>query len=376
MTAQVCALVDRPSKKSMSMIGLLLEGPDGNITTTGFADGTPRQVTLDDYARLRTEGHLLQVTPFTPPAWAGEKMVALWVGSDFLGRADALGLPPPIEPSKGAQHQTEGSFWIDTPAATYAALEAWLERAFRRVVKERRQDVARLMAWVMPDHDLTRAALWWSAPDAVAKEKELEWFARIERDRGAPVAPEAMAERLRALCEQPPPAVLNVIALVGLPLDGTREAGEQFAGKLFCEFAAFGDWFRAFARSRRGGTDKADLRRLGQEVIQTRSSDLLVSSFWKDIEPLQPSSWVVLDGLRHLSVWEAILRRPDVCKVVIVAKDRSRGDSPELTRVLQDPTEHDVPELIGKATYRFPQDQAVLERLVRDSLPFGCETGL
>jgi cytidylate kinase len=97
-----------------------------------------------------------------------------------------------------------------------------------------------------------------------------------------------------------------VVCLAGAIASGKTEIARSLATQLTCGFASFGDYVRSVARERGLSGDRAQLQRLGEFLVNSNidafCAAVLAHADWR------PGTSLVLDGLRHVDVLEAVRR--------------------------------------------------------------------
>jgi len=202
--AHVVGVIDPPATESLAMAALVLREADGRLATSGVA-GEPREIHPDEYEAMLQRGHVLAMDPRPVPG-RGRRWCLLCLGSGFYARTREIGLvdyafPTDVRPFPEVKG-LKATCWIGTAPAVFPALEWFCRYALHAVLLGGPPEAARLAARSMPDHELTRAALLAAAADPAQATRELEWFCRIERDRGRPVAREDMEASLRKVIER------------------------------------------------------------------------------------------------------------------------------------------------------------------------------
>jgi len=164
----------------MGMLATVMKSAEGLLWVSGT--GTPGLVPQESLDEL-VEHHQSLGLGSPVPCSLEDPVVALWIGREFEHRASALGLTLPK--TTGLPHTDLPQGWIglSSPSEVFALLERWTREAFAIAVGKRMSAVALLMTLVLPDHPLTRAALWYTA-DETGRAHELAWFLRIDRDVG------------------------------------------------------------------------------------------------------------------------------------------------------------------------------------------------
>jgi hypothetical protein len=198
-TRRVIALLDMPSADSMGMLATVVKTADGALFVSGM--GTPNEVPQASLDELIEHHQSLGLDPALDCADLPDPVVALWIGREFSQRAAALGLPVPTLPGLTRAELKAGSILLSSPAEVFTLLEAWTSAVFAMAVRQNLSAIALLMIQVLPDHALTRAALWYTA-DETGRAHELAWFLRLDRDVGKKNTAAALEQEFRAACAQ------------------------------------------------------------------------------------------------------------------------------------------------------------------------------
>jgi hypothetical protein len=317
----VVALLDRPSSESMGAVPLVSGGTGGVFAVRGLAN-SPEQSIADDDLQELVASH--QAIGFHPPvsidlASVVSNPVAMWIGREFEENASNLGVPAPPLPSDQVVKVPDGRAALANSGEVYARLEAWLERAFRTVVEDSNEPLARLMAQVLPDHQFTQAALWCSARSDKRRTQELDWFLRLRRDAGKPAVKRDLEGHFKTLCRHPPWMTVKGVVLVS-GLTGTRhsEAAEQLTKIIRAKvhdssMVSFGRFLRDRWQELHGhAPTKPDLQKFGQEQVD--AGPFLFASRVLAQTRTYPELLVV-DGVRHAVIKEAIefiLNKPTI----------------------------------------------------------------
>jgi hypothetical protein len=199
MSHQIVALLDRPSPRSFGMVPFVERTADSTLYIRGLR-GRPAQVMLDvDLDQLLKEHSALAVDITTTEPIA-ETTVAGWIGAQF--RDEARRIPPQVPWSKCRRAADQGHFWLGDREAIHRTMEQWVKEAARDVFERRDAGLANLMIWVMPDSELTRAALWSTKATDKERQERLAWWLRLERDAGRAISEAEMTERFTRLRDE------------------------------------------------------------------------------------------------------------------------------------------------------------------------------
>jgi hypothetical protein len=364
----VVALLDRPSRESMGAVPFVSGGHGPVLAVQGLAQTSEQSIADDDLQQL-VASH--QAIAFRPPVAidlgpAVANPVAMWIGREFEAKASNLGVPAPPLPSDQVVNLPDGRAALANPGEVYARLETWIERAFRTVVEEPNEPLARLMAQVLPIHDLTQAALWCSAESGKRRAQELDWFLRLRRDAGRPTSKRTLERHFETLRANPPWTRVKFVVLVS-GLTGTRhsEAAERITRTMGAHvhdssMVSFGGFLRKRWEELHGQpATKPDLQRFGQE--QVNAGPFLFARQVLAQMHTYPELLVV-DGVRHRTIKDAIefiLHKPtlpfavDTPEPVVVkhlADDNIRAE--ELPQVRAAQTENEAKKLLQQVGQR------------------------
>jgi hypothetical protein len=214
--ATVCALLDAPDPRAMRLVPIVVS-LGASWRATGLADGD-RPIGEAELKILIADQHALAVETPVPEGLTAP-LCAAWLGRTFFNACEDADAPdPPFDRRAMTRLNKAGWFAIDRPAAVFAALDAWYRAAFLAAIERRSRAIAELLSWVDPNRDHTRAALYLTGNEA-ERERELAWWARLERDASGRDAPsrEQLIERIDAACASvfldwaPPPTELPTI---------------------------------------------------------------------------------------------------------------------------------------------------------------------
>jgi hypothetical protein len=195
---KVIALLDKPSAHSMGVLPTVIESADGQLRISGFASARPYSLQQSELDELLSAKQALAVEPALPHPETDDPIIAAWIGRHFAKNAAQFGLPLPEfpEPSRAMLH---GSFSLSTPALVVAKYCAWLQVAFKKAIATKNTGIATLMVQVFPDHELTRAALWYTA-SAADRIRELAWIVRLEQGAGRACSAAELEAQFQELC--------------------------------------------------------------------------------------------------------------------------------------------------------------------------------
>ena len=172
----IVALLDKPSSESFGMTALIVQPACSEMyQTMGLASGN-MIITSDHFAQFQG-GHWLNVHSSLPNNLTNP--VALWLGTNFYTKATELKAPTlptidenwylPLKPN-----ERRGRYTIKEPAEAYKILDDWVTETAREALARNSYDLAVLTRWTLPCSPLSKAALYFTTPDAQGKEVELK----------------------------------------------------------------------------------------------------------------------------------------------------------------------------------------------------------
>jgi adenylate kinase family enzyme len=155
---------------------------------------------------------------------------------------------------------------------------------------------------------------------------------------------------------------MSVICLCGAPGSGKTTIAKAVAGQIGLQCGSFGDYVRSRAREQGLSADRGSLQRLGQSLVDQGPRDFCQATL--DWLGWTPPHGLILEGLRHVSVYEALqaLVHPIQVSLIFIDVDqalqrdrlKSRGGE-ELSRALMtDPTEREITWLRDRADLIVP----------------------
>jgi dephospho-CoA kinase len=142
---------------------------------------------------------------------------------------------------------------------------------------------------------------------------------------------------------------MSVICLSGAPGSGKTTIAKAVAVHTGLQCGGFGDYVRARAVEQGLSTERASLQRLGQSLVDRGPRDFCKATL--DWLGWAPSRGLILEGLRHMSVYDALraLVHPTQVSLVfidvdeVVRRARLKARSEEFSEASgSDPTERDV----------------------------------
>lgn len=197
-SVHIVALLDRPSPKSFGMVPFVEQTSDSEYIVHGLKNRPAMPLSEHDLDELIDHGSILPINQRVE-ADIEKTTVAGWLGKDFKQKAVAI--PSGIPEARLYQVVDQGQFWLADRDSVKGAQEDWVEKAARQVFENGDVDLAKLMIWVLPDHERTRAAIWHTKPTDNEKQERIAWWVRLERDAGHPITPAALTARLKSIVD-------------------------------------------------------------------------------------------------------------------------------------------------------------------------------
>ena len=150
---------------------------------------------------------------------------------------------------------------------------------------------------------------------------------------------------------------MSVICLSGAPGSGKTTIAKAVAGQIGRQCGSFGDYVRSRAREQGLGADRGSLQRLGQSLVDQGPRDFCQATL--DWLGWTPPHGLILDGLRHVSVYEALqaLVHPIEVSLIFIDVDqgtqrdrlKSRSGEDLSQALMTDPTEREIASLRDRA---------------------------
>lgn len=348
----IVALLDKPSRRSFGLLPLVTQSESGTLLTEGLFQPSDHEITIDTLEELVHSGHALRLSqPVRRPS-EEPLLVALWIGRTFESEANELSLPLPPRSSLPLSHQLNtGTFCFMRGDHAYQVLEVWLQHAARLALEDHDARIAKLMAWVLPDRDETRAALWGTADDPKV---ELAWFTKLLQDRGEVISSEQVADRLKRACTQILQTPQSVVAFTGRAKCGDKEVAARVAEQTNMPCLSFGEWLKQHAIQMGEQPDRPILQRLGQSLIDRAGAMSFCMRVLAELAPAELLGWTiahksfVLEGVRHKAVLEAIRFLVGPGRLKLVATERPDNERRALLR--EEESIENVDEVMSHAT--------------------------
>jgi dephospho-CoA kinase len=148
---------------------------------------------------------------------------------------------------------------------------------------------------------------------------------------------------------------VRIVGIAGAIGSGKSELSRTLARELNAERVSFGDFVRREAEARGVESTRENLQRLGEQLIDELGAPGFVR---RVLTELPPADLLVVDGVRHLAVDEALRMIAAQYVLVFVAVDddtrrqrlaERQGHDVDLAALDQHSTEHEVPLLRERA---------------------------
>ena len=385
----IVALLDRPSAQSFGLLPLVTQSESGRLFTEGLLQPTDHEITIDTLEELVQSGHALRLSePLRRPT-SERPLAALWSGTTFESEANELSLPLPPRASLPLLHQLDtGTFCIMRGDHAYQLLDVWLQHAAIRALQDHDARVAKLMAWVLPDRDETRAALWCTADDSKA---ELAWFTKLLQDRGEVISSGQVADRLKRVSSEILQPMQSVVAFTGRAKCGDKEIAARVAEQTNMPCLSFGEWLKQHAIQMGEQPDRPILQQLGQSLLDRDGAMSFCMSVLAKLAPAELLGWAiahqsfVLEGVRHKAVLEAIQFLVGHGRLKLVATERPANERSALLReeesienvdeVMSHATESEIDDVAAQANVHLQSSWGITEETQRVLELVGASTG-
>jgi len=354
----VKALLDRPSARSLGMLGLAVDFGDQVLRTEGVAGGQAGTLTVEELGELISAGHALKIDG---PEFqtGGYSQGALWIGDQFASDADKYDLALPPLPEQASGKSATGRYWIAPITQISQVIDSWLVRAFREVVHNPSEELAKLMSWALPEREETRAALWLTARDERLRSREVNWWVRLAKDHGqSNVTTQSFTSRLEEIIGHAKGALLpKVVGLCAPAKGGDNAIADFIATQRQIRRVSFGLWLRTHAPQGGSPSNRVVLQKLGQEMIDRHGALFFCLKVLQTAPSVSLNQAFVIDGIRHLDVFKSIqfLVGPDRFAFAFVDRPRAQRRklliedenlTPDIAdQVLNDRTEDEIPQL-------------------------------
>lgn len=367
-THHVVAILDRPVRNSLGMVGVVLSSDKGILRTSGVVDSVNQRLHEADLDLLVSGGHAARV-PDLPTASA-ETIAGLWLGNEFEELASRHDVPLPTLPSQDSVTLQTGKVWVAPTRHVWRVIDSWILRAFQRVLQKENAELASLMAWASPDRAETRAARW-STLASKAQERELDWWVKLARDQGDPhVTRKDLVRTFSMLCDNARRAATQmVVGFSAYARGGDKEIAKYVASQTHLPQVSFGGWLLEKAKSRLGREpERLELQKLGQQIIDRHGALSLSLDVLDSIDSGLPLRQFLVEGIRHVGVYESVrsLVGPDRFYLAYVERSEEKRaellqmkeglSKKQIKRVMSDRTESEISQLKTRANIELRSD--------------------
>lgn len=377
---KVVGLLDRPSRQSLGMLGIIVEHDLISRCVEGVL-GLPMGRSLGDRElRSLVDSGDAQLVDGPELEEGRTAHAALWLGGDFKNTAANLGVPLPPLSGMAAGNAKDGEFWIGPTQFVWRVLDCWLIQAFRLSVRHDNAALATLMAWALPGRQETRAAIWHTYPQA--RKANLAWWVRLDRAQGDA---DADVSKLGTLCHNmvrdvQSQSVSQVCGICAPAKSGGNEIAADLSRSRRLPWVSFGSWLKEEVAKEGPSTNRRVLQLKGRQVLATRGALRfcleVLSKLPRECEISNAS--FVIGGIRHkdvLSTLTALIGtdrfklvnvwRPDAERRQLLI-DEDHIAIAEVEDVMNDATEVEIPEVAQHAVKHYQHRRHEKEQIVQD----------
>lgn len=366
---RVLGILDRPSPNTLGFLALVVENSQGALHAEGLSASTDSELSSRTYAELVARGEAVAIDAVSinfdeTPA------TAVWLGDEFANEADAAGVPLPPIGSPTTVLGVDGKYWIAPQRHAWRLFESWIAVAFRLFAVNGNRRLARLLYQAAPDRLEARTALWFSSASDTEKERHLDWWIRLSRDRGEIVDASILLAQMKSLhrdSQLVEPA--RVIGFAAPAKGGDKEIATQVAKLGHIARRSFGNYLSGLSATLGQPSDRRSLQQLGQDTISKFGELAFCMRVLDDLPKTDYESPFLIEGIRHRLVLSAMKQlvgadrfrlayvdRPEVERRSRLMEDEHLSET-AVSEVLHDPTEQEVPELAGHANFLVDADE-------------------
>lgn len=143
-----------------------------------------------------------------------------------------------------------------------------------------------------------------------------------------------------------------ILGIAGLPGAGKSTLARSVAAQIHGRLFSFGNFFRAIAI-------EPDVQTFGNEYISNNLAAHVVENFLRFYDDIPADGRWVIEGIRHIAIWEALRERTDWARLVFLdvrqqvllhrLMIRAKITMEEARRRLNHPVEAEVSQLRGTA---------------------------
>jgi hypothetical protein len=369
---RVRGILDRPSRQSLGMLGIVVEREKKRLDIEGVVGLSSKSLEEGELRELISSGDA-QETDGPTIEEGGRPHAALWVGNDFAEKAARLRVALPPLPESALRIRNDGMCWIGPTQHVWRVLDSWVVLAFRRSVREEDAELARLMAWALPDRQETRAAIWYTMRQA--RQANLDWWARLDRDLGEGlVAPHELASRYdRLVGEYQSHLPQPVVGFCAWAKGGDNEIANELCQRWNVQRISFGQWLRERVRNEGIQPNRRALQRRGQQMIEKHGALEFCLEVLGRLSPNVPipNARFVIDGIRHREVLLALksLIGEDHFRLIKIERNVAERrrlliedeqiPPNEVDVIMNDITEREIADVAERADRSFNRDQGV-----------------
>ena len=170
------ALLDPPSNESYAMVPIVVEDQEGELWILGSNGPLLRRFSKWQYEELLNDyGAAMPLDEAQDLPEIDQKLVAYWIGDEFLRKSEALNAPELMMPDTGqGRVAAQGRAWFLPPEQAHSELSRWSELAAKQAIAEKNLGIAWLVSWCLPQSIAALGSLWYCASDDTKRQRTLE----------------------------------------------------------------------------------------------------------------------------------------------------------------------------------------------------------